>query len=103
MTTMSLSGTADALALAALESLLSQLHDHVLAAHHKTVLLDFTQLGFINSSCFAKLIAWVHRVRLLPEASAYTIRIRTSEKQTWQRRSLHALKCFAVDVVTIET
>jgi len=101
--TLVVAGTADAAALLALETVFGRLHDAVLAAGHKEVVLDFTRLTFMNSSCFSKLIAWVNRVRLLPPETSYKIRIRSNQKQVWQRRSLQAIQCFAVDLITIET
>ena len=36
-------------------------------------------------------------------ADQYKVRYLSNAEYSWQRRSLHALQCLAVDLVTIET
>jgi hypothetical protein len=67
------------------------------------VKVDMTGLAFMNSTCFKDLIVWLERVRDCPEDRQYRIAILSNAAQHWQRRSLHALSCFAKDQVTIES
>ena len=98
-----LAGTADVEARPQLEAFIKQLHveavRHVVAA----VEIDLRALGFMNSSSFKIFVTWLAQVRDLPPPSQYRITIRSNPNLLWQRRSLAALSCFAIDVVTIET
>jgi len=69
----------------------------------KTVKVDLRQLEFMNSSCFKIFVAWLAQLRDLDAAKQYKIQIVSNPNLLWQRRSLAALSCFAVDLVTIET
>lgn len=95
-------GEGDVAALPTLEAILKDAHARALAAKAASVVLDLRTVSFMNSSCFTKLIGWVTRVRELPSEGQYKIRIRSNQELLWQRRSLHALQCFAVDLITIE-
>ncbi len=96
-------GEGDIAALAALEKLVKALHAEALSTKATEVSLDVRDVSFMNSSCFTKLIGWVTRVRELATESRYKIRIKSNQQVLWQRRSLHALQCFAVDLITIES
>jgi hypothetical protein len=96
-------GEADTVALEALDSLLRECHAQAGQVQAREVVLDLTKLGFMSSSCFTKLIAWVNRVRGLEADSRYHIRIRSNSEMLWQRKSLHALQCFATDLISIDS
>jgi hypothetical protein len=57
----------------------------------------------MNSSCFKIFVAWLAQVRDLDAAKQYRIHLLSNPNLLWQRRSLAALSCFAVDLVAIET
>jgi hypothetical protein len=97
------SGEGDSSTLSALEALLEAVHGKAVDAKAAAVVVDLRQVSFMNSSCFTKLIGWVTRVRGMEEAARYQIRLRSNQEILWQRRSLQALKCFAVDLITIES
>ncbi len=98
-----LAGEADAAAIAALEVLLKRLDTHAATGKPKDVVLDVRKVTFMNSSCFTVLVAWVERVRGLADDARFRIRLKSNNELLWQRRSLHALKCFAADIITIES
>jgi hypothetical protein len=98
-----LAGQADIGALAHLDELLQHVHRRALELRAGEVFVDMTALEFMNSSCLAKMITWLNRVRDCEVATQYRIRLVASTDRLWQRRSLHALRCFAVDLVTIES
>jgi hypothetical protein len=96
-------GEGDVAALPELEQLVKAIHDMATSSNVKEVTLDVREVSFMNSSCFTKLIAWITRVREMTSESRYRIRIKSNQQVLWQRRSLHALQCFAVDLITIES
>jgi hypothetical protein len=57
----------------------------------------------MNSSCFKTFITWIVRVRNLAPDAQYKIRFLSDQEKHWQRRSLGALSCFAVDLIRIES
>ncbi len=104
-TTMQLvfTGEADAAALTLMETFLLGIHSLAQDNGVKEVALDLRKVSFMSSSCFTKMIGWVTRVREVPEPGRYRIRIQSSQSSLWQRRSLHALQCFATELITIES
>ena len=98
-----LRGTADSESRADLDALVKQLHAESMRLGVATVKVDLRELEFMNSSCFKIFVAWLAQLRDLEAAKQYKIQIVSNPNLLWQRRSLAALSCFAVDLVTIET
>ena len=96
-------GNADLGAGDALELLLPRVHAEALRAGARVVTVDFTALEFMSSSCFRSFVSWVSDVQELPPEQQYRIVMRSNASMLWQRRSLHALKCFANELIDIET
>jgi anti-anti-sigma factor len=96
-------GTADTETRADLDRFVKQLHVEAMRLRVPTVVIDLRDLEFMNSSCLKILVSWLAQLRDLPGDQPYKIRIRSNPNLLWQRRSLAALSCFAVDLVTIET
>jgi len=97
------SGTADLEAKEDLEVFVKKLHREAVRLSASKVIVDFRELEFMNSSCFKIFVAWLAQVRDLEAAQQYRIHLLSNPNQLWQRRSLAALSCFAVDLVAIET
>jgi hypothetical protein len=93
-------GTADTEGRLQLEGFVAKLHDAAARIEVATVVIDFRELEFMNSSCFKIFVAWLAKLR--DSERPYKILIRSNPNLLWQRRSLAALSCFAVDLVTIE-
>jgi hypothetical protein len=100
--TLALSGTADLRAQEALDGFLKDADQHVRDGGAREVIVDLQQLEFMNSSCFKAFVSWIGRLQELPQDRQYKIRFRADQRMLWQRRSLHALACFAVDLIKIE-
>ncbi len=98
-----LAGTADSETRSELDAYIKQLHGESVRLAVSMVEIDMRQLEFMNSSCFKIFVAWLAQLRDLEAAKQYRILIRSNPNLLWQRRSLAALSCFAVDLVTIET
>ena len=67
------------------------------------VTVDVRKLEFMNSACFKAFVSWIGRLQDREGARQYRIRFLSDPRMLWQRRSLHALSCFAADLITIET
>lgn len=94
-------GNADGKAIQPLEDLLEKLHPEVVRLGAKKVTVDFLNLEFMNSSCFKSFVAWISKVQ--EETEQYRVTFLSNPDTLWQRRSLHALSCFAADLISIET
>jgi hypothetical protein len=97
------SGTADSETTGGLERVVEKLHSEAQRLGAKTVTVDFRELEFMNSSSFKVLVTWLADVRELDAAHQYRIHILSNPEHHWQSRSLEALRCFAVDLVSIES
>lgn len=94
-------GNGDMSAVAALGLYLKMVHQEALELVVKNVSFDFTDLYFMNSSCFKAFVTWIDTVgQTVPHA--YGIRFVTNPKLHWQRRSLEALRYLAPKVVRVE-
>jgi hypothetical protein len=98
-----LAGNADMSAKESLDALLPRMHTEALGLGVAEVAVDFRDLEFMNSSCFKSFVTWISDVQELEAAKQYRIRFLSKPEMHWQRRSLHALRCFAVDLITVET
>jgi anti-anti-sigma factor len=96
-------GTADSEAKPALDHYVEALHDEARRLAASKVVIDFRELEFMNSSSFKVFVTWLARVQELPADNQYRIHFLSNPSMHWQRRSLAALSCFAVNLVTIET
>ena len=96
-------GTADSETRDQLEVFVKQVHVEALRLKMPEVIVDFRELEFMNSSCFKIFVSWLAQLRDLSADSQYRIQIRSNPNLLWQRRSLAALSCFAIDLVTIQT
>lgn len=97
-----LRGSADMRAREALDSLLVRVHEDTQRLHAASVVVDLTSLEFMNSSCIKAFVRWLSSVQDLGPGAQYKIRFLSRPELLWQRRSLHALRCFAADLVTVE-
>jgi hypothetical protein len=98
---LSLKGNADYAALDALESLLNRSHSEAIRFGIKEVVIDLRELEFMNSSCFKCFLSWIAEIQELDEESRYKVVFQSSSKMHWQKRSLHSLRCFAVELISI--
>lgn len=95
-------GNADMSSVEPLDGYLRAVHREAVALRLPAVIADFRAVEFMNSSCFKCFVEWLGRVQELPETSRYKIVFDSNRTMHWQRRSLNALRCFAMDVVTVE-
>jgi hypothetical protein len=100
---VTLTGTADSRVMAKLNDLLTRVHDEAARRKSSEVVVDFRALEFMNSSCFKAFVTWIVRVQGLATDAQYKIRFLSDKGKHWQNRSLGALSCFAVDLISVET
>ncbi len=67
----------------------------------RRVVVDFRALELMSSSCFESFVTWIGQVQEALPGERYPIEFRSNAQMHWQRRSLNALRCFALDLVTI--
>jgi anti-anti-sigma factor len=100
--TVRFSGNADMRTKSALDALLVKVHSEAQRLAVREVVINFHSLEFMNSSCFKSFVSWISDVRDLDVQKQYKIRFLSKPELLWQRRSLHALRCFAVDLISID-
>jgi hypothetical protein len=96
-----LTGNADYAALDSLESLLERLHAEARRLAIKEAIIDLRKLEFMNSSCFKSFVSWITNIQELDTPEQYRIRFVSNPNMHWQRRSLHSLRCFAVELIDV--
>jgi hypothetical protein len=99
--TATLKGTGDYAAVDALETLLVRTHAEARRHAPGEVVVDLRDLEFMNSSCFKSFVSWITSIQELEPAAQYKVRFLSNPKMHWQKRSLHSLRCFAVELVSV--
>ena len=97
-----LEGSADYAALDALEMLLDRIHAEADRLGVTETVVDLRQLEFMSSSCFKSFVSWIIEIQEMERDRQYKLRFVSNPKMHhWQKRSLHALRCFAVELITV--
>ena len=84
-------GEADLAASNPLRELLEQVHAFALESARDEIVIDLTELEFMNSSSFKAFVTWIVDLVELPEAQRYKLRFRSNPMLQWQRRSMKAI------------
>jgi hypothetical protein len=98
-----MTGDANVSAVDRVGQVVAEAHAQALRSQSTEVVVDVRQLEFMSSACFKKFVTWIAQVEEVDADSRYGIRFLSNPKIQWQRRSLHALHCFALDLVSVET
>lgn len=96
-----LAGIADTRAIEPLSNLLLKIHDEATRIGVAEVIVDLVELEFMSAPCFNSFVTWISTVQEAHEK--YRVKFVSNSELRWQRRSLHALSCFATDVISIES
>lgn len=96
-----LDGNADYTALDALETLLGRVHSEASRLGVTRAVVDLRRLEFMSSSCFKCFISWIADIQGMEPEQRYTICLVSNPKLHWQKRSLHSLRCFAAELITV--
>lgn len=100
---LSFAGSADSRSQDAIEALLGRVHEEALRLGVPEVSVDFRECDFVNSSCFKAFVVWLEQIQELEAKQQYKLRFFSDDTKAWQRRSLMALSCFAIELVHIES
>lgn len=100
--TLRLSGSCDSQTLSVLDRFLRHLHDEAVRRGARTIALDCESLYFMNSSAIKAFVTWLTKVKALPPAERYEVRVRTNRRLDWQHRSFSAIARSAPEVFRIE-
>jgi anti-anti-sigma factor len=98
---VALTGNADHLVIDAVEKLFTNVHAEAVRLGAKSAIIDLRQLEFMNSSCFKVLVSWISMIRDLEAMQQYTVQFVSNPSIHWQRRSLHSLRCFASELISV--
>jgi hypothetical protein len=101
--TLCISGSATTYRPDELRAYLQRFHAECMRVMVTEVAVDVRNLEFMNSAGFSTFIDWLVTLQEEDKKRQYTVRYLSNNEYTWQRRSLHALQCLAVDLVKIET
>jgi hypothetical protein len=96
-----LKGNADYAALDALEMLLERVHAEAKRGGVTETVVDLKHLEFMNSSCFKSFVSWITNIQELDADKQYKVKFLSNPALHWQKRSLHSLRCFAVELITV--
>ena len=86
----------------AVGKLLDIVHDDAKRETPSEVAVDLRSLEFMNSSCFKCFVTWISNIQTLDEDRQYKVRFVANPEMHWQRRSLDALRCFAIELITVD-
>lgn len=97
---VSIEGEASLDELETLGRVLDATHAEAQRLAAKEVVMDLTQLEFLNSSGVKHFVTWLQKASSIDDG--YKIRLVSSPLVPWQRRGLEVLRCFAPQRVTVE-
>lgn len=97
----SLKGNADYAAIDLLERLLDRIHAEARRLSVTETVIDLRQLEFMNSSCFKSFVTWITNIQELETGRQYKVTFLSNPNMHWQKRSLHSLRCFAVELINV--
>lgn len=101
--TVRLSGNADSRVKDELQAFLLEIHHLAQEQCIDRVAIDLRELEFMNSACFKAFVFWFSELRSMARDQQYHIHFFSNSNIHWQRRSLHALSCFADGLVHIDS
>jgi hypothetical protein len=98
---LSLRGNADYAAVDSVEQLLAKAHAEAVRVGTKEASVDLRELEFMNSSCFKSFVGWITEIQEMPDKDQYKVTFLSNPKMHWQKRSLHSLRCFSVELISV--
>lgn len=81
---------------------LKEVHDKVLKQGVRNVLVNISDLSFLNSSGIKEFVDWIIRLESLTELQKYTIKFLCSYKYPWQETSIGTLTLLNPELVKFE-
>ena len=90
-----MAGDGDATSMDTLSAYLKNVDRQAIDNNVKSVVLDFQELEFMNTSCFRLLVSWIAGVGRSKD-SDYHVTFRGNPSLCWQRRGIDALRSLAL-------
>jgi hypothetical protein len=98
---LSLRGNGDMTVSAALGKYLKEVDVRCQREHVKVLEVKLVDLYFLSSSCFQAVAAWVLSIAARPLQTRYTVKFETHSAQSWQKRSLEAIRRVAPTIAVV--
>lgn len=76
----------------AIRPFLEQVHAHMIHNGGEEIEVDFTRLGFMNSSGIKEFVSWIMKLNGTPIDQKYTMLLTYSGSVTWQESSIPVLQ-----------
>ena len=97
--TVELSGNADMRAFEGLKGFFQVVHEDAVRLGLQKVSVDLRALEFMSSACIKVFVSWLLKIQEMPPESQDHLEFLSPRGVGWQRRTLAALSCFAIDLV----
>jgi hypothetical protein len=85
-----------------LRPLFTDVHRTLVETRRREVRIDLRALRFMNSASFKYFVTWIKANGALPPGDRYRIHFLLNPRHHWQAVSIHALRCFSADEITVE-
>jgi hypothetical protein len=92
-------GSADGRVFEPLKSFFERVHQVAVERSLPVVTIDLRALEFMSSSCIKVFVSWLLKIQELAPERQYRLEFISARGIGWQRRTLAALSCFALDLV----
>ena len=79
-----------------------RLHAVMIATERRQLTVDMRELRFMNSSSFKSFVRWIKINDALPADRRYAIHFLLSATHHWQEVSIHAMRCFSMEAISVE-
>ncbi|MBN2444762.1 MAG: hypothetical protein JXJ04_25625 [Spirochaetales bacterium] len=86
-----------------MEPFIESVHSAIIEKGIKEIIVDITDLRFLNSAGIRELVDWVMKLNSLPEDKIYKIKFLCSSEHKWQESSMSTLIYLNPDHTSKET
>jgi hypothetical protein len=86
-----------------IEPFISEVHNSVLSNNIKEIVVDITDLRFLNSAGIRELVDWIMKLGNLTEDKKYRIKFLCSSEYQWQESSMSTLVFLNPECTSKET
>ena len=84
-----------------LEPYFNRIHANALKNQIKQVIIDLTNLNYINSSGITIFVKWIINLQHLPDDKKYTLKFICNPDHKWQKQSISMLAKTAPTIISI--
>jgi hypothetical protein len=80
----------------------NNVHDEILKNKHKNIIIDITNLEFLNSAGIRELINWVVKIDTLAIEDKYKINFLCNKNNLWQESSISTIAFLNREYITVK-